>query len=97
FACSYCWAVILCWSSMFLSTSLRRPSAACGCAVGSKALGLATIPASNAASQGANTDAHFGRGTCGVLSPQPVVWSGVVVESNPWTFPKYTRAADSTP
>ena len=57
------------------------------------------MPASNAASQGVSSSAHFGRWSVGVLSPHPVVVpapSGTV-ESNPYFLPKYTRAADSTP
>src|SRR5579884_111586 len=60
---------------MSRSTRLRRSRAACGCASGSKALGLATIPASSADSQGASTAAHLGRAMPGELSPQPAaVW-----------------------
>src|SRR5579884_1304676 len=98
---------------MSCSTRLRRSRAACGCASGSKALGLATIPASSADSQGASTAAHLGRVTPGELSPQPAaVWDppeepvaalvpelvwAVAVEPYPCLSPKYTRAADSTP
>jgi hypothetical protein len=70
------------------------------------------MPASSAASGGVSSDAHFGRFSVGVESPQPVVAALLVevavevsaaalveaeVESNPYFLPKYTRAADSIP
>ena len=59
------------WSSIFLSTMLRRPVAAPGCATGSKRLGEAMIAASSADSAGVSCAAHI------VLPgvPQPL-WLG---------------------
>ena len=77
---------------------MRRVRAVCGWASGSNVEGDATIPASSADSHGARTEAQVGRGIEGVLSPQPGVdCPGTAWESKPWTLPKYTRAADSTP
>jgi hypothetical protein len=61
------------WASMSRSTRLRRALAALGKAIGLNAEGLATMPASSAASGGVSTDEHEGRGTLAALSPQPVV------------------------
>ena len=60
---------------------------------GLNADGLATIPASSAAWQGASTDAQDGRGA----SPQPAVAPVAEIAFRPRVLPKYTRAADSTP
>ena len=71
--CSYCCSAdrSRCWS-MSLSTTLRRPLAAWGWAIGSNADGDATIPASRAASHGVSFEAHFGSGAPPALvSPQP--------------------------
>ncbi len=59
-----------CWSSIFLSTMLRRPVAAAGCATGQR-LGEAMIAASSADSAGVSRAAHI------VLPgvPQPL-WLG---------------------
>jgi hypothetical protein len=49
-AASCAWAcVIMPWTAIWLMTSLRRPTAAWGCATGSNAAVDCTIPASNAA------------------------------------------------
>ncbi len=59
------------------------------------------MPASRAASAGVSSEAHFGRGMAGVLSPQPTPAGGAVpslcAPAKPYLLPKYTRAADSTP
>ena len=87
-----------CWESMSCSVRSRRALAASGCAIGSNADGLATMPASSAASQGARTEAQDGRWTDGVLSPQPPALAPLgELWLKPWILPKYTRAADSTP
>ncbi len=50
------------------------------------------MPASSAASQGVSFDAHLGRGTAAVVSPQPVAdwaaWLGETVLSKPYFLPK---------